>query len=90
MGVNGGVYDFPMLEIGDIFGINTDLRIDPNSIPYPDLEMNFLKYPLHYRPPAWLLRLPESSRGKPTWTHGRSLDTHSFFNYYRFTSCKNG
>ena len=35
MGVNGGVYDFPMLEVGDFLGINTDLRLDPNSIPYP-------------------------------------------------------
>ena len=26
-----GPNDFPMLEIGDIFGINTDLRIDPNT-----------------------------------------------------------
>ena len=25
------------LEIGDFFGINTDLRINPNSIPYPVL-----------------------------------------------------
>ena len=24
-----------MLEIGDFFGINTDLKINPNSIPYP-------------------------------------------------------
>ena len=31
-GSQWGVYDFPMLEIGDFFGINTDLRIDPNSI----------------------------------------------------------
>ena len=31
------VYDFPLLEIGDIFGINTDLRIDPNSSPYTEL-----------------------------------------------------
>ena len=29
-----GVYDFPMLEVGDIFGINTDLRINHNSIPH--------------------------------------------------------
>ena len=35
-GSQWGVYDFPMLEIGDSFGINTDLRIDPNSIPYPE------------------------------------------------------
>ena len=28
------VYDFPLLEIGDFFGINTDLQIDPDSIPY--------------------------------------------------------
>ena len=27
-----------MLEIGDFFGINTDLRIDPNSIPNTDLS----------------------------------------------------
>ena len=27
-----GVYDFPMLEIGDVLGINTDFRINPNSI----------------------------------------------------------
>ena len=26
---------FPMLEIGAFFGINTDLRINSNSIPYP-------------------------------------------------------
>ena len=26
---------FPKLEIGDLFRINTDLGIDPNSIPYP-------------------------------------------------------
>ena len=25
-----------MLEIGDIFGINTDLRINHSSIPYPE------------------------------------------------------
>ena len=34
-GSQWGVYDFPMLQIGDFFGINTDLRIDPNSIAYP-------------------------------------------------------
>ena len=34
-GSQWGVYDFPMLEIGDFFGINTDLQIDLNSIPYP-------------------------------------------------------
>ena len=33
IGVNGVLMIFPMLEIGDFFGINTDL---PNSIPYPD------------------------------------------------------
>ena len=33
-GSQWGVYDFPMMEIGDLFGINTDLRIDPNSIPH--------------------------------------------------------
>ena len=33
-GSQWGVYDFTMLEIGDFFGINTDLRIDPNSIPH--------------------------------------------------------
>ena len=33
---------FAMLEIGDIFGINTDLRIDPNSIPYPESSELFL------------------------------------------------
>ena len=33
-GSQWGVYDFTMLEIGDYFGINTDLRIDPNSIPH--------------------------------------------------------
>ena len=27
---------YPMLQTGDFFGINTDLRIDPNSILYPD------------------------------------------------------
>ena len=27
---------FPVLEIGDFYGINTDLRIDANSIPYPE------------------------------------------------------
>ena len=26
-----------VLEIGDFFGVNTDLRINPSSIPYPDL-----------------------------------------------------
>ena len=25
---------FQIFQIGDIFGINTDLRIDPNSIPH--------------------------------------------------------
>ena len=30
-----GVYDFTVLEIGDVLGINTDLGINPNSIPYP-------------------------------------------------------
>ena len=34
MGVNGGVYDFPILEIGDFFGISTDLGINTNSIPH--------------------------------------------------------
>ena len=34
-GSQWGVYDFPMLEIGDFFGIKTDMQIDPNSIPYP-------------------------------------------------------
>ena len=29
-----------MLKIGDIFGINTGLRIDPNSIPYPVSEFH--------------------------------------------------
>ena len=28
------VYDVPMLEMGDIFRINPDLRIDQNSIPH--------------------------------------------------------
>ena len=32
-----GVCDFLMLQIGDFFGINTDLRID--SIPYPDTDI---------------------------------------------------
>ena len=36
-----GVYDFPMLEIGDFFGINTDLRINPNSIPHTDVKRHF-------------------------------------------------
>ena len=34
-GSQWGVYDFTMLEMGDFVGINTDLRTDPNSIPYP-------------------------------------------------------
>ena len=35
-GSQWGVYDFPMMGIGDFFFlINTDLQIDPNSIPYP-------------------------------------------------------
>ena len=34
-GSQWGVYDIPMLEIGDFFEINTDLRLDPNSVPYP-------------------------------------------------------
>ena len=38
MGANGGVYDFPVLEIGDVFGINIDLRINPNSIPDTDAK----------------------------------------------------
>ena len=29
-------HNFTMLEIGDFFGINTDLQIDPNSIPHTD------------------------------------------------------
>ena len=29
---------FTMLEIGDIFGINTDLGIDPNSTPHTDVK----------------------------------------------------
>ena len=29
------VYDFTMFEIGDFFGINTILGINPNSIPWP-------------------------------------------------------
>ena len=29
-----GVYYFPMSEIGGASGINTDLLIDPNSIPH--------------------------------------------------------
>ena len=32
-GSQWGVYDFPMLEMGDFFGVNTDLRINPNLIP---------------------------------------------------------
>ena len=33
---------FPMLEIGDIFGINTDLRINNNSIPYSGMSKAFI------------------------------------------------
>ena len=33
-----GVCDFPLIEIGGFFGINTDVRIDPNSIPYTVVE----------------------------------------------------
>ena len=29
-----GVYDFPIVRHRKFFWINTDLRIDPNSIPY--------------------------------------------------------
>ena len=35
-----------MLEIGDFFGINTDLGIDPNSIPYPEY-MNSMHLLVH-------------------------------------------
>ena len=42
-GSQWGVYDFPMFEIGDFFGINTDLRIDPNSIPHTDYSGYFLR-----------------------------------------------
>ena len=31
-----GVYEFSIVRDGTLFGINTDLRIDPNSIPYSD------------------------------------------------------
>ena len=31
------VYDFPTLGIGNFFGINTNLRINPNSIPDTDM-----------------------------------------------------
>ena len=33
---------FPLSEIGDCSGINTDLQIDPNSIPYPEYEPEIL------------------------------------------------
>ena len=36
-GSQWGVYDFPMVEIGDFFWINPDLKINPNSIPHTDL-----------------------------------------------------
>ena len=32
------VYDFPLFEIGGFFGINTDLRKDPNSMSYTNCE----------------------------------------------------
>ena len=31
------------IRIGDFSGINTDLRIDPNSIPYTDLKTQMYK-----------------------------------------------
>ena len=32
------MYDFPMLEMGDLLGINTDLRIYSNSIPHTEMS----------------------------------------------------
>ena len=49
MGVNEVFYDFPMLEIGAFFGINTDLRINPNSIPHPAIDLfKFFAVTSHY------------------------------------------
>ena len=42
MGVNGYL-GFSILVMGDFLGINTDLRINHISIPYPVLLTNILK-----------------------------------------------
>ena len=48
-GSQWSVYDFPMLQIGDFFGINTDLRIDPNSIPHTVNALPFCQTSVCYR-----------------------------------------
>ena len=69
-GSQWGVYDFPMLEIGNFFRINPDLRINPNLIPYhlivDPLQVDCWPAADWYRSPNSFLPSIEMFEGKKT------------------------